>query len=94
MPTLILLALVAGAVAWQVLADRASLSQLASAKGWRLERITFAPFAPGWLARSKSQRAYRLHYRDALGRVETRTCIVGGAAGFRLDPPSGVRRPD
>jgi hypothetical protein len=90
MPVLILLALVLGALAFQVMTDRANLSQLASGRGWRLERITFAPFAPGWLTRSKSQRAYRLHYRDELGRPETRTCVVGGAAGFRLDPPSGV----
>ena len=92
MPVLILLALVLGAAVWQVLCDRADLSQLASARGWRLERIRFAPFAPGWLTRSKVQRAYRLHYRDELGRLETRTCVVGGAAGFRLDPPSGSAR--
>lgn len=89
MPALVLLAAVAGLIVWQVLSDRASLSQLAAGKGWRLERISFAPFAPGWLTRSKYQRAYRLHYRDANGRQETRTCVVGGAAGFRLDPPSG-----
>lgn len=87
MPVLILLAVILGVLAWQVMADRADLSQLAAARGWRLERITFAPFAPGWFLRSRSQRAYRLHYRDESGRLETRTCVVGGAQGFRLDPP-------
>lgn len=87
MGVLILLALILGALTWQVLADRADLSQLAAARGWRLERIRFAPFAPGWALRSRAQRSYRLHYRDASGRLETRTCVVGGAQGFRLDPP-------
>jgi hypothetical protein len=93
MGVVLLLVLVLGAFAWQVHVDRSQLAQLASAKGWRLERITFAPFAPGWLMRSKVQRAYRLHYRDGQGRIETRTCVIGGAAGFRLDPPrTGAQR--
>jgi hypothetical protein len=87
MSVLLLLVLVLGALAWQVLSDRADLSQLAAGRGWRLERITFAPFAPGWLGRSKVERAYRLEYRDASGQLETRTCVIGGAQGFRLDPP-------
>jgi len=87
MSVLLLLVLVLGALVWQVLSDRADLSQLAAGRGWRLERITFAPFAPGWLGRSKVQRAYRLEYRDASGQLETRTCVIGGAQGFRLDPP-------
>jgi hypothetical protein len=89
MGALILIAMLAGAFAWQYLADRADLFQLATARGWRLERITFAPFAPGWLLRSRHLRAYRLHYRDESGRLETRTCVVGGRQGFRLDPPAG-----
>lgn len=89
MGVLVLLVLVLGAFVWQFLADRADLFQLATARGWRLERVTFAPFASGWLWRSKFQRAYRLHYRDESGRQESRTCVIGGAQGFRLDPPAG-----
>ncbi|QDV47662.1 hypothetical protein Enr13x_75730 [Stieleria neptunia] len=62
-------------------ADRSNLTSAARHKSIRNPRITWAPFAPGWLF-ERGERHYRVEYTSEDGTEIVRYCKVGFLTGI------------